>query len=196
MVSGSQQSRSMNRNCWTNSVPYGYGGRSAETIVLPVRIIMSPTCSSRFLVGRNARSATARTTQASSHARTGSSPPCHRSKAYDIALPPAKGEPDLEVGSETAPWVESAVVCCSRFEGETGGGGLAGRGCDRALGVRWRREAGCERAEGPVQGPSRARQLPGEAEARQALAPPDRRQERRHEGDPGHRGHAARPRSP
>src|SRR6266511_3316753 len=62
MVSGSQQSRSMNRNCWTNSVPYGYGGRSAETIVLPVRIIMSPTCSSRFLVGKKTRSAALRTT--------------------------------------------------------------------------------------------------------------------------------------
>jgi hypothetical protein len=30
-------------------------------IVLPVRIIMSPTCSSRFFVGRNALSATALT---------------------------------------------------------------------------------------------------------------------------------------
>src|SRR4051794_1433107 len=30
-------------------------------IVLPVKIIMSPTCSSRFFVGKNARSATART---------------------------------------------------------------------------------------------------------------------------------------
>src|SRR5215204_7450466 len=62
IVSGSQQRRSMNRNCWTNSVPYGYGGRIAETSVLPVRIIMSPTCSSRFLVGRNTRSAAALTT--------------------------------------------------------------------------------------------------------------------------------------
>jgi hypothetical protein len=45
-----------------NSPPYGYGGLSADINVLPVRIIMSPTCSSRFLVGRNALSATARTT--------------------------------------------------------------------------------------------------------------------------------------
>src|SRR5215210_3978401 len=52
----------MNRNCCTNSVPYGYGGRSAETNVFPVRIIMSPTCSSRFLVGRKTRSAAALTT--------------------------------------------------------------------------------------------------------------------------------------
>src|SRR5687767_10702324 len=45
-----------------NSPPYGYGGRRADIIVFPVKIIMSPTCSSRFLVGRKARSATARTT--------------------------------------------------------------------------------------------------------------------------------------
>src|SRR3954470_8649504 len=51
----------MNRNCCTNSVPYGYGGRRADTMVFPVRIIMSPTCSSRFLVGKKTRSAAART---------------------------------------------------------------------------------------------------------------------------------------
>ncbi len=45
----------------TNSPPYGNGGRSAETIVLPVRIIMSPTSSRRFFTGRYARSAAART---------------------------------------------------------------------------------------------------------------------------------------
>jgi hypothetical protein len=33
----------------------------ADMTVLPVRIIMSPTCSSRFLVGKNALSATALT---------------------------------------------------------------------------------------------------------------------------------------
>ena len=59
--SGNQHSRSANRNCETNSPPYGYGGLSAETIVLPVRIIMSPISSSRFLAGMNARSATLRT---------------------------------------------------------------------------------------------------------------------------------------
>src|ERR671932_1637893 len=64
--SGNQHSRSANRNWFTNSPPYGYGGRSADMTVLPVRIIMSPTCSSRFLVGRNARSATARTKRLSS----------------------------------------------------------------------------------------------------------------------------------
>src|SRR3954452_13172778 len=46
-------------NCWTNSIPYGYGGRMADMTVLPVRIIMSPTCSSRFLTGKNVLSATA-----------------------------------------------------------------------------------------------------------------------------------------
>src|SRR5215213_2879777 len=62
MVSGNQHSRSAKRNCCTNSVPYGYGGLSAETIVFPVRIIMSPTCSNKFFVGRKARSANALTT--------------------------------------------------------------------------------------------------------------------------------------
>src|SRR5439155_1757289 len=58
---GNQHNRSANKNWITNSPPYGYGGRNADMIVLPVKIIMSPTCSNRFLVGKNARSATART---------------------------------------------------------------------------------------------------------------------------------------
>src|SRR3954447_23657727 len=61
--SGNQHRRSANRNWITNSPPYGYGGRAADIMGLPVKIIMSPTCSSRFFVGRNARSATARTTE-------------------------------------------------------------------------------------------------------------------------------------
>src|SRR5919202_1359 len=61
MVSGSQHSLSANRNCETNSPPYGYGGRRADITVFPVRIIMSPTSSSRLFAGRNARSATLRT---------------------------------------------------------------------------------------------------------------------------------------
>src|SRR3954453_15557244 len=69
MSSGNQHSRSANRNWLTNSPPYGYGGRRAETIVLPVRIIMSPTSSRRFFVGRNARSATLRTTDCSPQPR-------------------------------------------------------------------------------------------------------------------------------
>ena len=55
--SGNQQSFSANRNWATNSPPYGYGGRRADTTVFPVRIIMSPTSSRRFFVGKNARSA-------------------------------------------------------------------------------------------------------------------------------------------
>src|ERR671910_60263 len=60
--SGNQQSFSANRNWFTNSPPYGYGGRIADRIVFPVRIIMSPTCSSRFFTGRNTRSDAALTT--------------------------------------------------------------------------------------------------------------------------------------
>src|SRR6478735_11118667 len=59
--SGNQHNFNANKNCETNSPPYGYGGRNADKTVLPVRIIMSPTSSSRFFVGRNARSATLRT---------------------------------------------------------------------------------------------------------------------------------------
>src|SRR5947209_1467081 len=55
---GNQHNRSANKNWLTNSPPYGYGGRSADKIVLPVKIIMSPTSSNTFFVGRNARSAT------------------------------------------------------------------------------------------------------------------------------------------
>ena len=45
--SGNQQSRSANRNWETNSPPYGYGGRRADQMVFPVRIIMSPNSSSK-----------------------------------------------------------------------------------------------------------------------------------------------------
>src|SRR3954453_19093676 len=63
--SGNQHSFSAKRNWLTNSPPYGYGGLRADMIVLPVRIIMSPTSSSRFLTGKNPRSATPRTTSPS-----------------------------------------------------------------------------------------------------------------------------------
>src|SRR5256714_12532538 len=59
---GNQHSFNAKRNWLTNSPPYGYGGLRADMIVLPVRIIMSPTSSSMFLAGRKARSATVRTT--------------------------------------------------------------------------------------------------------------------------------------
>src|SRR5947208_16538127 len=58
---GNQHNFNANKNWLTNSPPYGYGGRNALTTVFPVRIIMSPTSSSKFFVGRNARSATLRT---------------------------------------------------------------------------------------------------------------------------------------
>src|SRR6266480_5201510 len=72
--SGNQHNFNANKNCETNSPPYGYGGRRADNTVFPVRIIMSPTSSSKFFVGRNARSATLRTTghlvEVSQHTRT------------------------------------------------------------------------------------------------------------------------------
>src|ERR1019366_2810110 len=59
MSSGNQHNFIANRNCPTNSLPYGYGGRIADISVFPVKIIMLPTSSRTFLVGKNARSATA-----------------------------------------------------------------------------------------------------------------------------------------
>ena len=44
----------------TNSAPYGYGGRTAATIVFPVRITMLPTSSNNDFAGRKAFSETAR----------------------------------------------------------------------------------------------------------------------------------------
>jgi hypothetical protein len=58
---GNQHNFNAKRNWLTNSPPYGYGGRRADMIVFPVKIIMSPTSSSRFLTGKNPRSATLRT---------------------------------------------------------------------------------------------------------------------------------------
>src|SRR3954453_4440493 len=60
MSIGIQQSRRAKMNWITNSPPHGNGGLTADVMVLPVRIIMSPTCESRSLVGRNALSAAAR----------------------------------------------------------------------------------------------------------------------------------------
>src|SRR2546423_13187788 len=95
MSSGNQHSLSANRNWLTNSPPYGFGGRSADMIVLPVRIIMSPTCSSRFFVGRNARSATARTTLISSLlGRTLGGADCDR-EAYAIQVTGDNRQPAL-----------------------------------------------------------------------------------------------------
>src|SRR5437764_4087158 len=60
----------------TNSAPYGYGGRTAATTVLPVRITMLPTSSSSALVGKKVRSATVRTTSVSRSSRRATAPPC------------------------------------------------------------------------------------------------------------------------
>src|ERR671914_242452 len=79
-TSGNQHSLSAKRNWLTNSPPYGYGGRRADMMVLPVRIIMSPTSSSRLLAGRKARSATLRTTL-----------PLKRAGAGELALPALDG---------------------------------------------------------------------------------------------------------
>src|SRR5438094_5488166 len=116
--SGNQHSLSANRNWLTNSPPYGYGGRSADMTVLPVRIIMSPTCSSRFLVGKNARSATARTTLMSSllgHASGGAN--CDQ-KAYAIRPVGANHQP---LARDSAASESGYQMVCSAGFGEDGG---------------------------------------------------------------------------
>src|SRR5207302_7046901 len=122
-------------------------------MVLPVRIIMSPTCSSRFLVGKNARSATARTTRMSSLlGRAAGGADCDQ-KAYGIRPAGANREPlgHGYAASERA----YPVVSCGGF-GEDG----AAAGCrpassrpdrpggDRACRVREWSAPGRERAEG------------------------------------------------
>src|SRR6266566_6878387 len=79
---GNQHNFNANKNWLTNSPPYGYGGRNALTTVFPVRIIMSPTSSSKFFVGRNARSATLRTICILPHHSGGSPAIGHRTEAY------------------------------------------------------------------------------------------------------------------
>src|SRR2546426_11646929 len=81
-------------NWFTNSPPYGYGGRRADTSVLPVRIIMSPTCSKRFLVGKKTLSAVARTIPFPS-LQAGATRAAPRPEEYDIAAFPYNQEPSL-----------------------------------------------------------------------------------------------------
>src|SRR5215210_255395 len=165
----------MNRNCCTNSVPYGYGGRSAETNVFPVRIIMSPTCSSRFLVGRKTRSAAALTT---TELLPRENYPCspentYAKEAYGMGIGSARG-------NRTGASRRSSVVCSARFEGlERGSTELRTRQrrvlahdamppCrDRRM--RRRGAPGRERAGRALPGRGRRRGVPREAEAREEL---------------------------
>src|ERR1700704_4214922 len=92
---GNQHNFNANKNCETNSPPYGYGGRRADNTVFPVRIIMSPTSSSKFFVGRNARSATLRTISILPHHSGGGPAIGHRREAYVTRRRNAKREPNL-----------------------------------------------------------------------------------------------------
>src|SRR5207302_3563032 len=71
---GNQHNFNANMNWPTNSAPYGYGGRNAATTVLPVKITIFPTSSSRDLVGKKVFSATARTIYRKS-SRSAAAPP-------------------------------------------------------------------------------------------------------------------------
>src|SRR5437763_10481129 len=57
---GNQHNFNANRNCDTNSAPYGYGGLIAATTVFPVKITIFPTSSNKDLVGKKVFSAAVR----------------------------------------------------------------------------------------------------------------------------------------
>src|SRR3984957_85288 len=90
-------------NCPTNSGPYGYGGRTAETSVRPVRIIMFPASSSTLLVGKNARSTAALITL-----RLPPGPRTEREQSAEPTLP-AGVDPSVN-------WALDAVVCSAGVE--------------------------------------------------------------------------------
>src|SRR5436190_1352960 len=191
--SGNQHSRSANRNWLTNSPPYGYGGRSADMIVLPVRIIMSPTCSSRFLVGRNARSATARTTLVSSLVSGAYAGPGCVWKRTPLPSWVPTGNRRARLAS--APESGFPVVSSGRF-GEDWGASTDRRASSRpALPVGDRRDRlrerpapGRRRAEGQLPGRDPQRDVPREAASRHHVRPADLGAQSRPEEGAGHLG--------
>src|SRR3954447_13829832 len=56
---GNQHSRTANRNWFANSLPHDSGGATALTSVLPVRIPIDPTVSTKLVVLRPARATAA-----------------------------------------------------------------------------------------------------------------------------------------
>src|SRR3954451_22602601 len=151
-------------NCWTNSMPYGNGGLSADVIVLPVRIIMSPTCSSRPLAGRNTRSAAALTNSLDPPSG-GHRPPAKRfaREAYGMDCAGSRG-------NRTAPRSGRHVVSCARFGGEESGCRMRARGA-RPGRLLEHEGAERERARRQLPGADRVGELPRPPEARQELPP-------------------------
>ena len=134
---------------------------------------MSPTCSSRFFVGRNARSAAARTNVSllpapsgpRQHARSGT-------KAYAIAATGGNRQPSLNACGYRRILPRARrhpVVCSRRFGASDGGEGRAharSRAC-RLLAVARRPRCGGGRPSGRPPGQGRAGgQVPGRGRAR------------------------------
>src|SRR5215217_8703273 len=185
----------MKRNCCTNSVPYGYGGRIAETSVLPVRIIMSPTCSSRFLVGRKTRSAAALTTTEFLPRENYPRPPenTYANEAYAMRIGSARGNRSWRDEGGSCALMRLRVVCSPGFEG------LEHCCCavpSRDRRMRWRGAPGRERAGGKLPGRGRRRDLSRQPEARQELRPRGHRPQRRQQDHPEHRHDRERARPP
>src|SRR3954452_25007635 len=181
--SGNQHNFNAKRNWLTNSPPYGYGGRRADMIVLPVRIIMSPTSSSRFLTGKNPRSATERTKLAS--------PLVTRSpEAYVTVGDRANQQPSYPTCAQhpTRCYVPASDGVGDAASGVVGSAGRAGR---RRL--RRRRASGRERAGGHVRRRRRPRVVPAGAARRPAVAPAHPRAQLGQQDDPQCRGHVEGP---
>src|SRR4051795_8049593 len=183
--SGNQHSFNANRNWPTNSLPYGYGGLRADMIVLPVRIIMSPTSSSRFLTGKNPRSATLRTTW---------SPPLRGrpDEAYATGARAANRQPFAvdrmrSCAQAFAPW----YVPARDGDGSPRDSSRCGA-CARCGRVRRRRAPGQERAVGHLRRARRQRELPRGAAHRRSVAHAHRRAQHGLEGDPERGGHGPR----
>ena len=132
IINGNQHNRNMNKNCCTNSVPYGYGGRTADTNVLPVKIIMSPTCSNKYFVGKN-RPISSATDQLT---------PPPRKPSETLSTLQAYGMGPSTARGNTGPDARSRAALASRTSGRVGGSGalrrvVCSRGCEGEEHARW-----------------------------------------------------------
>src|SRR4051812_32764466 len=181
--SGNQQSFSAKRNWLTNSPPYGYGGLRADMIVLPVRIIMSPTSSSRFLTGKNPRSATLRTKEPASPSVTRDA---KRMSRFPVL--PTINRFFAQAQRSSARDLAHCYVLARNGDGSAPGhaGNPARTG---RRGVRRRRAAGQERAVGDVRPRRRQRVVPPGAARSAPVAPAHPGAQRGQRDDPQRRRH-------
>src|SRR4051794_3246447 len=133
-------------------------------IVLPVRIIMSPTSSRRFLTGKNPRSATERTKFCLPFCDPVSSSVCHGRRACQPVTVVLHGYPTCARVQRR--W----YVPASDGVGEAAHVVCRSAGGARRDGLRRRRAAGQERAVGHLRRRRRAGLVPAHAARRTAVA--------------------------